>query len=336
MTPFLRPPRPTTAATVVAALLLSSAIAASAVAGPAVADATPDARSAAASARADDRLVGPIVFSTAPAGRTLWFAAAVDQGLGLANAGSSAIDAAGSGAEWTTPALGGTGTLTPVDDPGSCLSGHGQVLTVHPCDTTPPQQWTWVDVPGGTALQNVDTGFHVGTSSTSGDGLLEGDDGSTIPVGVVDTSFLRSAGATTPPANGGFDPAGQGAPATVAAGDSAAVHFGARTTAPVAALPATTVTVHAPTGTTFAKDLTSIDGVTRAAATDGWTFDPGLQVGGSVAADGRTFTGTIADTGSPVRLPAGAELRWTIDVTADAGAAAGTDDLEFTLAGANR
>jgi len=145
--------------------------------------------------------------------------------------------------------------------------------------------------------------------------------------------LVGDIGALTPVVNGGFDADGVGTPTTIVPGSSKAVTFGAKVTAGVTAMTGTDVTLTAPSGTAFRDGQTKLVGQFKAAGSTEWATTSSLTVTGQVSSGGSRFTGTIADTGSDFRLPAGTEVRWTADVTALADANEGSGNLGFTVAG---
>ncbi|WP_447654115.1 hypothetical protein [Microbacterium sp. M1A1_1b] len=334
--PFRPSPHRLVTATVVAATLASAVLAKQAsTADPATATPASPAAPATDAQPADDRLRGELVFSNADG--TNWFVAkGEEQGSAFAEFATTA-SALPQGDEWTTPVVGGTGPLIRTSDDG-CLTDdtYGVVYHVLRCDGSPEQQFAWTTIPGGTTLQNPATGRYLSTGALDAtySDYLQG-----FPrvgfAGLYDLSRLTpdGGGAVTPPANGGIDALGQGTPASVAPGGTTDVFVGMRTTSAITALHATTITVQAPVGTTFDPALTALDGALRPASSDAWATQAALRAAGSVSADGRTFTGTIAEPTAAVQLPEGADLRWRVPLTASATATPGTSDLTFTIAG---
>ncbi|WP_439693627.1 hypothetical protein ACRQ4B_05210 [Curtobacterium sp. SP.BCo] len=133
--------------------------------------------------------------------------------------------------------------------------------------------------------------------------------------------------------NGGFDAEGVGTAATVEAGETKPVRFGAKVNTRVTSMTGTTVTVTAPAGTTFARDTTTISGEYRDDEDAAWKEADSLKLTGSVSSDGRTFTGTMTDTGSSFKLNPGNTARWTAQISAPADAAESQGDLDFALQG---
>ncbi|MCJ1712620.1 hypothetical protein [Curtobacterium sp. VKM Ac-2922] len=284
------------------------------------------------------RLTGPLVFSTVPSnstGQLQWFAAAVENGYaGRALAGTSAAAAAARGPAWTTPVLDSVGPLSVASAPTACLTGYGLVFSVAPCNGSAVQDWRWVAHDGGLALQNVLTGFHIGTGNRGGnDDVLEGDDGSGYPIGTVDTSFLTGDGTVTPPVNGGIAPVGDGTPATVRVGDTVDVSFGMTTTAPIDALRQTVFQATAPQGTNFVVGTRKLVGAYRASPDDPWTAVPAISATVVLGPGGTSLRGTVLGTGTSVHLPAGGQLRWTAPLAVRNSATPGTFDVEFQFSG---
>ncbi|MGU3409199.1 hypothetical protein ACLBWP_03750 [Microbacterium sp. M1A1_1b] len=280
------------------------------------------------------RLTGPLVFSTVPSnttGQLQWFAAAVENGYhGSALAATSAAAAAARGPAWTTPGLDGVGPLSVTSAPTSCLTGYFQVES---CDGSAMQDWRWVAHDGGLALQNVQTGHHLGTGNRGGnDDVLEGDDGTHYPIGTVDTSFLTGDGTVTAPVNGGIAPVGDGTPATVRIGDTVDVSFGMTATAPIDALQDIGITAKPPAGAGFVVGTRTIVGAWRTAPDAPWVTSGALSATVRLAAGGTSLVGTVPATSS-VHLPAGGQIRWTVPLTVRNSATPGTYDLAFTISG---
>ncbi|MCJ1712623.1 hypothetical protein [Curtobacterium sp. VKM Ac-2922] len=284
-----------------------------------------------AAPRADDRLTGELAFQTLFPGGSGWFIAGdTREGQGFVEALWSPTEAGlPTGSTWTVPAEGATGVISPAEDPGRCLQMHDPAMILVACDGSDAQRYSWDTVPNGRGLRNADTRTFLGTASNGYDDSLQGSIGA-FYAGAIDTARLSGG---TPPTGGGIDPVGIGVPATVAPGEPVDVAFGMTTTAAVGVLHRSSVTVTAPAGLSFRPGTASLAGSVRSDAAAPWTVEPALTVSGSLSADGTTFQGTISDTGTQLRLPKGAELRWSAPLVAGATTPAGTVDMRFTISG---
>ncbi|WP_185022671.1 Ig-like domain-containing protein [Curtobacterium sp. PhB115] len=93
----------------------------------------------------------------------------------------------------------------------------------------------------------------------------------------------------------------------------------------------TKVTLTAPNGTTFPAGMTKLEG----SYDQNGAWDPVASLGltGSVSSDGKTFTGTMADSGYYFAVNSGTTMRWSADVSVPAGASAAVRDFGFSLSG---
>jgi hypothetical protein len=117
---------------------------------------------------------------TPPDGRFVWAQGSTTQ-AGLGDAG---ID-------WSFPIVGSVGPVSPVNDPGSCLTQGakwGQYgFEMADCDASANQRFQWTA--NGTALRSVGTGAYVGTDSSGYDDILHPTTVSGTPA-VIDNSLL--------------------------------------------------------------------------------------------------------------------------------------------------
>jgi hypothetical protein len=167
-------------------------------------DAVRGVEAAESSASHDDsaRLIGRVVFTTAP-GR--WFAVldpADTSHDGVAPRDGRFIWAAGAkteaelddvGIEWTFPVVGSAGPLSPANDLDSCLTQSSKWgpygFELADCADGDDQRFEWVE--DATQLRNVATRAFVGTDSTGYDDILHPTAASATPA-VIDSSLLRA------------------------------------------------------------------------------------------------------------------------------------------------
>lgn len=220
--------------------------------GATVANSAPTAGSAVESAHTAgpdaDRLAGRFVFTTGPG---LWFAVGDPQKPSTdhptppgatfvwATWATTQAGLGDAGIDWTLPAIGSVGPVSPGNDPGSCLDQgptQGQFgFEVRPCDGSPNQRFQWAA--NGSALRDVGTGQYVGTGSTGHDDILQPTAISGTPA-VIDSALLH----VVPPSS-------EAAPVRI---DSPAEGQVVTTKRPVfsgTGDPGATITISGPTGT---------------------------------------------------------------------------------------
>lgn len=132
--------------------------------------------------------------------------------------------------------------------------------------------------------------------------------------------------------NGGFDAVGVGAAASIVAGSTTAVTFGAKVNTTVTSMTGTTTTVKAPAGTTFPNGTTTLRGQYLDATDNTWKDSDSLRFTGSLSSDRKTFTGTMTNTGAGFKLNPGNTARWIAPIEAPDDAA-GSSKLDFTVSG---
>ncbi len=179
---------------------------------------------------------------------------------------------------------------------------------------------TYATVKSDGSYSFVLTGLFVGYNSWA----MEQHIGATM---IDSKSFVITINGTS---NGGFTAAGVGHPTSIESGTTDKVYFGASTNGAVTSMTGTTVTVNAPTGSTFAAGQTTLAGEYKP-SNGSWGASEALQLNGSLNADRTVFTGTMGNTGADFNLQNGAQVRWGVNV--QAGATASTQNLAFSSSG---
>jgi hypothetical protein len=222
-----------------------------------------------------------------------------------------------------------------IDGKQACINGR-QRADLNACSSTPGPTQLWKQTDRG-QLRSVDTVFNTSTPFLSTVRYTNTVSGSYPAMVATPTEWMDLPGdldqANPGVENGGFDATGNGTAATVEAGKSTDVAFGMTADAAITSIKDHEVTVKAPTGTKFAAGQTTLNGQRRADASGTWMDNAALNLTGSVSPDGKTFTGTMADTPASFSLPKDGQIQWTANITADAAAPAATVDLKFSLQG---
>ncbi|WP_162241727.1 Ig-like domain repeat protein, partial [Curtobacterium sp. Leaf183] len=180
--------------------VIATVLASAALVGSALTAAS--ATAAPSSAPAADRLSGPLVFhaQSPSSANSYWYGVGAPESSTLVpvSPGGSSAAVVADAVAWTTPALGATGPVSPASDEGTCLEDpNQQALIAVACTGAPIQDYRWVDVPTGKALQNIVTRNYLGTASDGARDYLQPAKSSAYGTGAVDTDLLT--GGVAPP-----------------------------------------------------------------------------------------------------------------------------------------
>lgn len=161
---------------------------------------------ATAAAPSAERLHGSFVFSAVAlySGKTNHYGVGAPSSTTLVPVGygASSAAAAATATDWSFPAMGETGPLSPESDADQCLGDPGgNALVMGSCSGASAQQWRWVDVPLGKGLQNVATGEWLGTAAEGTDDSLQASSNPARYTAAVEVERLTGGG-TPPPAEG--------------------------------------------------------------------------------------------------------------------------------------
>lgn len=160
-------------------------------------------------------------------------------------------------------------------------------------------------------------------------GLAEGMQTLTLDQFIGDVEVGSTTVDVTVIANGGLDADGIGFPLSLEPGASGTASFGFESTVALDKIEDGSFTLNAPAGTTFPANATAVS--QYLAGTD-WAADPNVLLSVVVAPDGRSATVSVA-TRPNWQMADGQKNRINIPLQADANAASGTRDLDFTGVG---